>query len=67
MQATESQRKIELALQELPEGERECLILSHYSDLKYREIADVMDIPVGTVKSRIFSALGKLREKLGPQ
>ena len=67
IQVTESQRKIEHALQELPEGERECLILSHYSGLKYREISEVMEIPVGTVKSRIFSALGKLRKKLGPQ
>jgi len=67
MQETESKRKIERALQELPEGERECLILSHYSGLKYREISEVMGIPVGTVKSRIFSALGKLRQKLGPQ
>ena len=40
------------------------LVLSIWGGLKYEEIADVMDIPEGTVKSRVFHALRKLRASL---
>ncbi len=67
MERSETRRKVQAALEALPEGERECLVLSHYNGLKYAEIAEVMEIPVGTVKSRIFSAVRRLRETLEPQ
>ncbi len=38
------------------------LVLAYYQGLKYREIADILDIPVGTVKSRLHAALVKLQE-----
>lgn len=62
----ELQAKVRQAVQELPEHERAALMLSEYNGLKYQEIAEVLDIPVGTVKSRIFSALQRLRERLRP-
>jgi len=37
----------------------------HYNGFKYDEIAAQMDIPVGTVKSRIFQARKRLRNQLG--
>jgi RNA polymerase sigma-70 factor (ECF subfamily) len=46
----------------LPEFLRVVLILAYYQGLKYREIADILDIPVGTVKSRLHAALLKLQE-----
>jgi len=52
---------LEAALGELPEGHRMVLVLSLWGGLKYEEIADVMEIPEGTVKSRVFHALRKLR------
>jgi len=52
------------AIDALVEEFREPLILSDLADLSYREIADVLEIPVGTVKSRLFRARRQLREAL---
>jgi RNA polymerase sigma-70 factor (ECF subfamily) len=46
----------------LPDTLRETLILAYHQDLKYREIAEVLKIPVGTVKSRLHAALTKLQQ-----
>jgi RNA polymerase sigma-70 factor (ECF subfamily) len=46
----------------LPETLRQTLILAYHQDLKYREIADILKIPVGTVKSRLHAALAKLQQ-----
>ena len=45
----------------LPELSQQTLILAYYQGLKYHEIAEVLGIPVGTVKSRLHSAIAKLR------
>jgi RNA polymerase sigma-70 factor (ECF subfamily) len=57
-------REIGEALAELPEGLRDVFSLATAGDLKYREIAEVLGIPVGTVKSRMAAAEEKLRERL---
>ena len=46
----------------LPEALRQTLMLAYHQDLKYREIAEILKIPVGTVKSRLHAALAKLQE-----
>ncbi|WP_425618216.1 RNA polymerase sigma factor [Anatilimnocola sp. NA78] len=46
----------------MPAGFREALELVYFQDLKYREAADVLGVPVGTVKSRVHSAVLKLTE-----
>lgn len=48
----------------LPEGLRLVIELGIYQELPYREISKILDIPVGTVKSRMFNALALLRKKL---
>lgn len=53
------------ALQELPDGQREVWLLAVDQDLKQREIAHVLDIPLGTVKSRMNAAVTRLRGLLG--
>ncbi|MHC4850174.1 MAG: RNA polymerase sigma factor [Planctomycetota bacterium] len=53
------------ALQELPDGQREVWLLAVDQDLKQREIAQVLDIPLGTVKSRMNAAVTRLRGLLG--
>ena len=50
------------AFDELPESYRQVINLIYYQGLKYREAADALDIPVGTVKSRIHAAILKLNE-----
>ena len=54
------------ALATLPRREREALVLRYYEDLPQAEIAKVLGIPVGTVKSVTHRALGRLRAVLGP-
>lgn len=48
----------------LPEPFRQSLILAYFQGLKYREIADILGVPVGTVKSRVFTAITRLQELL---
>ena len=50
------------SIERLPETLKQTLILAYYQDLKYREIAEILKIPVGTVKSRLHAALAKLGE-----
>jgi RNA polymerase sigma-70 factor (ECF subfamily) len=52
------------ALGRLGEDHREIIILRHFQDLSYREIADLLDIPRGTVMSRLYYARGALRQAL---
>src|SRR5262245_40246010 len=57
LERSEAQQAVKRAVDALPEGERLCLVLSEYNGLKYAEISEVLGIPLGTVKSRIFSAV----------
>jgi len=49
---------------QLPLGQRDVLVLRFSEHLPYEEIAEVLDCPLGTVKSRIFHGLAALREKI---
>ncbi len=51
-------------LDELPEIFRTVLILREFESLPYQEIADVLDISIGTVESRLFRARARFRDKL---
>jgi len=53
------------ALAELPEAQREVIILKEYHGLKFREIAEVLDTPESTVKSRLYNGLEALARALG--
>ena len=54
------------ALASLPEAQRAVVILREYEGLKFREIAEVLNAPEGTVKSRMTDALAELSRQLGP-
>jgi RNA polymerase sigma-70 factor (ECF subfamily) len=60
--AQERREQVRAGVDRLPDFLRQVLILAYYQGLKYREIADILDIPVGTVKSRLHAALVKLQE-----
>jgi RNA polymerase sigma-70 factor, ECF subfamily len=64
--ARELGTRIQLAVDRLPEKLRETWVLAVGQGLPYPEVAQVLDIPVGTVKSRMFQAVRHLREELGP-
>ncbi|MHC4873177.1 MAG: RNA polymerase sigma factor [Planctomycetota bacterium] len=55
-----------IEIDKLPEEQRMAVILSEIENLKYREIAEILEIPIGTVKSRIHNAYERLRENLSP-
>jgi len=55
------------AIRTLPPGARAALVLREYEQLSYREIADALAIPIGTVMSRLHYARQALRKKLAPQ
>jgi len=65
--ATEEGELVRRALLQLPEIYRSVLVLRHYEDLKLAEIAEVLDIPEGTVNSRMAEALDRLSRILEPQ
>lgn len=52
------------ALSQLPEGERSAIVLAYYGGHSYREVANVLGAPEGTIKSRIRSGLLKLSSLL---
>ena len=57
---------IDRALKSLPDELREALVLRDVQGLDYREIAAALDVPIGTVESRIFRARQRLRPLLAP-
>ncbi|MDX3641607.1 RNA polymerase sigma factor [Streptomyces sp. MB09-02B] len=58
-------RELAAALAALPARHRDVLLLVAWADLSYGEAAQALGIPVGTVRSRLHRARGKLREALG--
>lgn len=60
----EERRQVSTALQRLRRREREVLVLKEFQELTYREIADLLQIPIGTVMSRLYTARKRLAESL---
>jgi RNA polymerase sigma-70 factor, ECF subfamily len=60
----ENRLAIQKALRQLPEDQREVVILKVFQSLKFDEIALIQDAPVSTVKSRLYMAFEKLRSIL---
>ncbi len=60
--AEERRQHVRAAVDRLPNFLRQVVILAYYQGLKYREVAEILGIPVGTVKSRLHAALQKLQE-----
>ena len=53
------------ALQSLPEGQRTPIIMRHYLDMSFPEIAEVLGCPATTIKSRVYAGFCALKETLG--
>jgi RNA polymerase sigma-70 factor (ECF subfamily) len=56
---------VQAALVQLPPDQRQALELAYYGGLSQSELAERLGVPLGTVKSRMFAGLGKLRDLLG--
>jgi RNA polymerase sigma-70 factor (ECF subfamily) len=57
---------VESALKRLNEDQREAVLLKVYQGFKFEEMAEILDCPVSTVKSRLYTALDLLRATLAP-
>lgn len=66
-QQREVYEQVAKALEALPAPLREPLVLKHYSDLTFAQIAEVTGLPVSTIKSRVGAALLRLRRALDRQ
>jgi len=60
----EARRSVRKALSSLPADQRAVVELKYYQELTFEEIADVLEVPVSTVKSRFYPALDLLKGKL---
>ena len=63
--SNELQKTLERAIAALPEDLRTAIILRELDGMSYEEIAQTMDCPVGTVRSRIFRARDAIGKKIG--
>ena len=62
---SESRDAVFAALESLPVGHREIILLCDVDEMSYRDIAQVLDVPMGTVMSRLSRARAGLRQALG--
>ncbi|MFC5500082.1 RNA polymerase sigma factor [Caenimonas terrae] len=63
----ENQAALGRALQALSHEQRNVIVLTYFHDLPYAEIAQIMDCPVGTVKTRMFHGIRQLRAQVTGQ
>jgi RNA polymerase sigma-70 factor (ECF subfamily) len=64
IEANDLSRLAQEAVAQLPEIYREAIVLRYYQGLKYREVAELLGVPIGTVQFRCHEALDKLRAGL---
>jgi RNA polymerase sigma-70 factor (ECF subfamily) len=64
LQQEEVTRHVRRALQGLPAEMRQVIIMKEYDGLKFSEIAEILGIPLSTVKTRMYTGLSELRKRL---
>ncbi len=64
MEVAEQQTLVQRALSELSDEYRAVIVMKEMEDLSYEEIADLLDVPIGTVRSRLHRGRIELRDKL---
>jgi len=64
LQERDTKRLVRGAIEALPDEQREVIILKEYQGLTFLEIAQVLDVPISTVKTRLYRGLDQLRSRL---
>ena len=65
MEATDEQHKLLAAIEQLPEPQRQVLLLRYYSGMKFVEIAEMLGCPLNTALGRMHKAMNRLKELMG--
>ncbi|MDB5334744.1 MAG: sigH, partial [Planctomycetaceae bacterium] len=60
------EEQLQAALLELPEEYRSPVVLFYFGELSYKEIAEQLEVPIGTVMSRLARAKSLLKKRLSP-
>jgi RNA polymerase sigma-70 factor (ECF subfamily) len=64
VEAAEARRRLRVAILQLTKEQREVIVLRHFGELTYAELADSLGVPVTTVKCRLYAARQRLAELL---
>jgi len=64
IEARDLSRQVAAAVSALPQEQREVVVLKEYQGLTFLEIAEALDVPLSTVKTRLYRGLGQLRQEL---
>jgi RNA polymerase sigma-70 factor (ECF subfamily) len=67
IEARDLSRTVAAAVESLPPEQREVIVLKEYQGLTFLEIAQALDVPISTVKTRLYRGLGQLRQRLERQ
>jgi RNA polymerase sigma-70 factor (ECF subfamily) len=67
VEAGETRQRVRKALLLLPEAQRDVILLRHFAEMRYEQIAAALGVPEKTVKSRLFSARQRLCELLAAE
>ena len=67
IEARDLSRAVATAIESLPPEQREVIVLKEYQGLTFLEIAQALDVPISTVKTRLYRGLGQLRQRLERQ
>ncbi len=63
-EANETRDKVWQGLHQLKQEDREIIVMKEFDELSYKEIAEILDIPIGSVMSRLYYARQRLAKKL---
>ena len=67
IEARDLSRAVAAAVESLPQEQREVIVLKEYQGLTFLEIAQALDLPISTVKTRLYRGLSQLRQRLERQ
>jgi RNA polymerase sigma-70 factor (ECF subfamily) len=67
IESDETRRRVRKALLQLPEAQRDVILLRHFAEMRYDQMAAALGVPEKTVKSRLFSARQRLCELLAAE
>jgi len=63
LQKSETAARVKQVIEDMPENLREILILAYFNKFSYKQMANILSIPIGTVKSRLHTAVGRFAKE----